>query len=490
MTETLTVGDRSIAVERRSGRQPGLFWLGGFRSDMAQQVASDVDDGGHVDAWRTLDALGALIDKSLVQRTPDDPGRFHLLESARDYARARLEEAGETAAVRRRHARAVATWFSEAHADADRMTDAQWILHYAVERHNARAALAWACEHGAADELAQLVAALAMMDWLLCRQAEILQCDVPLDVLARAAPKRRACAQLELSWAHFSDGDHALGLVLAQQAFDTFTQLGEPALAYRALAQVTRLHETLPRMADAAQAAWARLQQFDDRQLPLRTRLFCAISAGLLYRAELTIERTQELERLAEGAGFAAIAAICGCNLTDKLLVAGRFPEVVATTDRLLRSVGHLPRATAFMLHNKAAALIRMGAFEDAYATGYLAFQAMPAVARFLVDTFAFGAMREGRLADAAVLHGCGTRLRRERHEHPDVSEAAALAETEARLRAGMGDAQREELMALGAAMAAHEALAIKVFPRAVPLRARDAPPASARDPASSLGFA
>ena len=465
-------------------------FLDGFRSDMAQQVAADGDDGGRIDAWQTLDALGGLIDKSLVQRTPDVPGRFHLLESARDYARARLEEAGETAATQRRHARAVAAWCAEAQADADRWTDAQWIAHYASERHNARAALAWACRHRAADELARLVALLAMMDWLLCRQAEIVEYEVPQDVLAQAAPGLRARAYLELSWAHASDGNHALGLRLAQEAFDTFTQLGETALAYRALAQVTRLHEILPTMADAARASWARLQQFDDRQLPLRTRLFCAVSAGLAYRADLTIERMQELGRLAEHAGFTAIAAIGGCNLTDKLVVAGRYGEVVETADRLLAAVAHLPRASAFMLHNKAAALIRMGRFDDAYLPGYQAFQTMPAVARFLVDTFAFAAVREGRLADAAVLHGCGTRFRRELHAQLDVSEAEALAETESRLLADMGQAQRDELMALGAAMAAHEALRIKVFPRLAGHRATAAAPAGARDPASSLGFA
>jgi pimeloyl-ACP methyl ester carboxylesterase len=49
--QTLTVGTgpeaRDIAVLRREGAAPGLFWLGGFRSDMAGSKAE------------TLDALGA-----------------------------------------------------------------------------------------------------------------------------------------------------------------------------------------------------------------------------------------------------------------------------------------------------------------------------------------------------------------------------------------------------------------------------------------------
>ena len=46
MTEFLPVGDRRIAVERRAGRQPGLFWLGGFRSDMTGSKAEAVDRFG------------------------------------------------------------------------------------------------------------------------------------------------------------------------------------------------------------------------------------------------------------------------------------------------------------------------------------------------------------------------------------------------------------------------------------------------------------
>jgi pimeloyl-ACP methyl ester carboxylesterase len=44
----LPVGDgdatREIAVLRRNGKPPGLFWLGGFRSDMAGSKATAIDD--------------------------------------------------------------------------------------------------------------------------------------------------------------------------------------------------------------------------------------------------------------------------------------------------------------------------------------------------------------------------------------------------------------------------------------------------------------
>jgi len=46
LVETLAVGDRIIAVERRAGRAPGLFWLSGFRSDMTGSKATAVDAFG------------------------------------------------------------------------------------------------------------------------------------------------------------------------------------------------------------------------------------------------------------------------------------------------------------------------------------------------------------------------------------------------------------------------------------------------------------
>src|SRR3569833_3297156 len=40
------VGDRPIALERRTGRPPGLFWLSGFRSDMTGSKDTAVDAFG------------------------------------------------------------------------------------------------------------------------------------------------------------------------------------------------------------------------------------------------------------------------------------------------------------------------------------------------------------------------------------------------------------------------------------------------------------
>ena len=91
-------------------------FAGGFTAQMAQHLCCNIEASSErLSSWQVLDALSALVDKSLVQRDQAKAAgaaeRFYLLESARDYATLRLEEALELDAVHRRHAEVVADWF-------------------------------------------------------------------------------------------------------------------------------------------------------------------------------------------------------------------------------------------------------------------------------------------------------------------------------------------------------------------------------------------
>ncbi len=111
-------------------------FLGGFGAVMARQVTRDPEDApGGLNEWQAIDLLGTLVDKSLVQRSAASPKRFFLYESAREYAASRLAQAGETAALRRRHAHVVTAWFDGAQADFVKMRDEQWAAKYLPERH-------------------------------------------------------------------------------------------------------------------------------------------------------------------------------------------------------------------------------------------------------------------------------------------------------------------------------------------------------------------
>ena len=77
------------------------IFAGGFTLDAAESVVSDEA----IDEFAILDHLDALVDKSLVVAGDTDLGRrYRLLETIRQYAADRLDESGETQALRERHA--------------------------------------------------------------------------------------------------------------------------------------------------------------------------------------------------------------------------------------------------------------------------------------------------------------------------------------------------------------------------------------------------
>lgn len=91
--ELLSDGERTVL------RRLSVF-AGGWTLDAAEELCA----GDGIDRYAVLDLLTGLVDKSLV--TTDEQGaevRYGLLETVRQYAAARLAEAGEVHAVRDRH---------------------------------------------------------------------------------------------------------------------------------------------------------------------------------------------------------------------------------------------------------------------------------------------------------------------------------------------------------------------------------------------------
>ncbi len=113
----LTIGDRTAPPRHRTLRAT-IDWshelltppeqmllrrlsvFTGWSLEMAEQVCCDDD----IPAAGILDLTAALVDKSLVVLEPEVLGqaRYRLLDTIRDYAAARLAEAGESAAFERR----------------------------------------------------------------------------------------------------------------------------------------------------------------------------------------------------------------------------------------------------------------------------------------------------------------------------------------------------------------------------------------------------
>ena len=180
-------------VDQTVFRRLGVF-VGGFTLELAQHVAGDAK----IDEWAVLEALSALVDKSLVTLREGDELRYALLETSSAFALEMLAEAGETAEVLRRHASAL-------HAVLQPVYEARYGEHgalsgdaYSARLHpeidNLRSALAWTAGDGA-DE--NRVVALSVL------LAEALSADgrgaEGVAVLAACMPRVVAAANLTLA---------------------------------------------------------------------------------------------------------------------------------------------------------------------------------------------------------------------------------------------------------------------------------------------------
>ena len=127
------------AVEQRVFDRLGAF-AGSFALDVAAQAVAD----GALDVAGAIDIVGRLVDRSLVTVLPQEPVRYSLLETARCYARSRLEAGGTGREAERRMAQAVLGLLDRAYDEYWSADEALWLDRYVPEIDNVRAALDWA----------------------------------------------------------------------------------------------------------------------------------------------------------------------------------------------------------------------------------------------------------------------------------------------------------------------------------------------------------
>ncbi len=433
-------------------------FAGGFGTPMAQQLCCDLGEPWErLEAWQMLDALSGLVDKSLVQRAPPDATgqdqRLYLLESARDFARESMLAAGEGAAVAERHAQVVAQWFAGALGEFESGRDSDWAAKYLPERRNVCVALAWSCTAPHSALLARLVAALAQLDACMHTDSEILNYPIAADVLAAAPVDLRAAAHLELGWAHYLDGHRELGTALTESALADFESLSDPVGAYRALLRLIRFHLVRPGAQDTVQQMWMRLKQIDENQVPLRLRLRAACSVGLMLEGRRSVERLEELHRMARHAGFDTEAGVCRLNITDELLIQERFEEAADKAQAMLQDGESHLRSRAVIQTNRAHALVRLGRIAEAQAEEKAVLRAAPSYAHFVLDLFSSVAVQQGRLEDAALMLGRSACIKRDRDLDVEASEMALVSQTRSALLNQLGQHRVQQLQQQGASM-------------------------------------
>ena len=183
----LLTGGRRRGVERHQTLRATVEWsysllderdrtifdrLGVFAGTFDADAATAVAGSDEFAAWDVRDALDDLAAKSMVvlDDGPDGSTRFRLLETLRQYALERLDDAGNAEDCRRRHSEHYAAFAELAGPGLEGPDEAAWFPRFDADLDNLRAAVAWALDaeaHGDAELGLRIIAPLTRQ--LFCR---------------------------------------------------------------------------------------------------------------------------------------------------------------------------------------------------------------------------------------------------------------------------------------------------------------------------------
>jgi predicted ATPase len=278
--------------ERMLLRRLGIF-AGGFELTAVEAVCA----GAGLDVAGSADVLARLVEKSLV--AADEGGRerrYRLLETVRLYARERLGDAGETAALAGRHA-AWALELTERERDSPRLDP---------EAANLRAALDTLLAREPRDALRFCVALWPF--WL--RRIELEEANRRFTAALDATPERtalRAEALLAAAAIDFRGGTLPRGIARAEESHLIASELGDPHTEWRAVQFLGEFAVAIDE-AGAAELWLERGLELARRERFGAAEAICIYSLGVtrwirgdVQGAEERLEQSLDLFRTLEG---------------------------------------------------------------------------------------------------------------------------------------------------------------------------------------------
>jgi predicted ATPase/class 3 adenylate cyclase/DNA-binding winged helix-turn-helix (wHTH) protein len=484
--KVLTSSRNRMAPARQQTLRAALEWSHGFLEEreravfrrlavfagsasltLVLQVVPDAPGEGDLDEWAVLDALALLVDRSLVLAlTPDDAAepRYRLLDTPRLFARERLQQAGEEAALRQRHARAVVTLF-EAAAEtyyAGTVRIDAWELAIAADLDNGREALAWARAAGDADAVARIAATMGRAlgkggyrEGLALAEAvePLIERIDDADLLARLCNMFAGAVGTTQS-------QRALMLVRRCVAcMPPVTGSGAPAtrwahhLALTSLA-ATEARDDLP----AAETALAQARALVEPSWPPARSFWLLEAEHFVARARGDMAAFLDWIRRHHAVGVAngRSTGILLSNLVDAELAAGNPAQAAHAGAVLVAQLagGRDEYALSVARLNLSAALLALGGPEQArpHLRAGWAQAALFDLQPFFADYLALLAALEGRPEAAARLAGYAD-VGNARVGEREPNEAAAVARAVQLAHAALGDAAFDRLHAEGAAL-------------------------------------
>jgi len=276
-----------------------------------------------------LDTLFALLDASLLRRRDDaNEARFWMLDTIREFARERLEEADEVRVIRTRHAGFYRAIASRAGRALDGGTE-DWLGVLDAEVENMRDTLSWFIEQGD-FEAAQDVAGSVGRYWV--ERGALAELRSWLDRSLSGGPHHGpafAGAINRLSSAVYLQGEYELARATAEEALAAARLVGDPMRIQYALTNLANALEAM----DLLDEAWPIQEEVLRICRDLRAehpRLLTLALINIAYSAlirgwyEDAVAYSEEAISVARELGDQWSEGVARCNLAEASLRLGR----------------------------------------------------------------------------------------------------------------------------------------------------------------------
>jgi hypothetical protein len=470
--------------EQKVFRRLGVF-AGDFSLELATAVARDAE----LDDWAVIDALGALVDRSLVEVDAAAVPRYRLLESARAYALLKLP-AQEAHATNRALANTLLAIFEGAERESWSWIHGDWVAAYGGEIENMRAALDWSMEHDRPLAMALLgnsrfLHSAHSLDFELRVRCEKLQAAP----LPQVSPRVEADYYHALAWTlRFAKRERALGSAL--RAAELYRELGDDMMRCVALTKVALVQDLEHALATAS--VFTALQRPD---WPPRVKYAVVTARAFIALREANAQADALLEQGLE------CARQCGSdnlvrrmlgNIADRALFCGDVEKAVRMGRELVVKTPERHYHVLIVRGNLANALLHAGQVESAreVMASYLDLSRVLDWDTFTVfaPVMALLAASEARYETAARLIGYADRWAEEVGDRSEDNERRSRRRALTLVEEHIEPAAQERLLAEGAALDEEGVCALVLEPppaRAVTKQAAKPTLRTARTPSS-----
>jgi predicted ATPase/class 3 adenylate cyclase len=233
----LLTGGRRQSVERHRTLRATIDWsysmldpveqivfprLAVFAGSFDAETAQGVVTGGGVEPWDVVDAIASLVAKSMVTTDDATSGttRYRLLETMRQYAEDRLEEAGDADAWRRRLAQRYAELAEAVGTHLTTRDEIVWRRRLHAELDNLRGAVTWALDRDGDDrELAlRIITALASEANASDSTGVTTWAERAIDAARASTPARRTGVLTAAAWGALNRGEIDLASSRVEEA--------------------------------------------------------------------------------------------------------------------------------------------------------------------------------------------------------------------------------------------------------------------------------